>query len=31
MSSQVAADLKAELGTTTPVSPLHAVNSEEVA
>jgi hypothetical protein len=31
MSSQIAADLKAELDTTTPVSGLHAVNSEEVA
>ncbi len=31
MSSQVAADLKAELDTTTPVNTLHAVNSEEVA
>jgi hypothetical protein len=31
MSSQVAADLKAELDTAIPVSPLHAVNSEEVA
>jgi hypothetical protein len=31
MSSQVAADLKAELPTTAPVSTLHAVNSEEVA